>query len=312
MKYLSPLLPFLAGWILLLFSSSLSDIGLVNGLAQLLLFSLVVCLPVWKTGRLSYVDIGWPWGLVVIGVITFMLSDGYWLRTLFVSGVYVFVGLRMGMGALNMWKLGLLKKEFPRYQYQRLRWEREGKNKITLVLQIEALVQGLANASYLAFPAFVIGNNPNPSISLFEIAGLIIWVVAFAMESLADVQKLKFLRDMKQAGEKNKVCNVGLWRYSRHPNYFSEWLVWTALVIASIPSWLALYEYENILMWSLIGVGLFLASKFMYTTLVYYTGAVPAEHFSVLKRPEYKAYQERTNMFFPGPVKKLNGGLDKH
>ncbi|MGB3596378.1 MAG: hypothetical protein WBA27_05165, partial [Pseudomonas neustonica] len=73
--------------------------------------------------------------------------------------------------------------------------------------------------------------------------------------------------------------------------------------VASIPSWLALYEGERLMIWLLLGVGLLFASRVMYTTLVYYTGAVPAEYYSVKKRPEYKDYQQRTNRFFPGPRK---------
>lgn len=253
---------------------------------------------------MSYVDIGWPLGLAVIGVVTLVLSEGYWPRTALVSGVYLFVGLRMGIGALHMWKRGKLKVEFPRYEYQRLRWQRAGKTNVPLAMQVEALVQGLANASYLAFPALIIGSNPNPSISIFEIIGLLVWASAFAMESVADAQKLKFLRQMKKAGKGNQVCNVGLWRYSRHPNYFAEWMVWNALVIASIPSWLELRSSEDFIVWLLLGAGLLFASRIMYATLVYYTGAVPSEHFSVQKRPEYEEYQRQTNMFFPGPIKR--------
>ena len=304
MKYLSPLFPFIAGWILLLFTNALSSIGIVNGVAQLTLFAFVVNLPTWRTGRMSYVDIGWPLGLAVIGVVTLVLSEGYWPRTALVSGVYLFVGLRMGIGALHMWKRGKLKVEFPRYEYQRLRWQRAGKTNVPLAMQVEALVQGLANASYLAFPALIIGSNPNPSISIFEIIGLVVWASAFAMESVADAQKLKFLRQMKKAGKGNQVCNVGLWRYSRHPNYFAEWMVWNALVIASIPSWLELRSSEDFIVWLLLGAGLLFASRIMYATLVYYTGAVPSEHFSVQKRPEYEEYQRQTNMFFPGPIER--------
>lgn len=147
------------------------------------------------------------------------------------------------------------------------------------------------------------GSNPNPTISVLEIAGLVVWVSAFAMESIADAQKVRFLREMKKAGERNQVCNVGLWRYSRHPNYFAEWMVWNALVIASIPSWPAMRSSEHFVVWLLLGAGLLFVSRIMYTTLVHYTGAVPSEHFSVQKRPEYKKYQRQTNMFFPGPVK---------
>jgi steroid 5-alpha reductase family enzyme len=303
MKYFSPLVPFVLGWMILLSSATLSGLALVNGLAQLILFGLVVCLPIWKTGRMSYVDIGWPLGLVLIGILSCLFSDGYSLRSWLVGGVYICVGLRMGLGALNMWRLGMLQKEFPRYQYQRLRWEKAGKTNVPLALQADALMQGLANASFLAFPAFVIASNSDTSISGFEVIGFLVWVSAFTMESVADAQKLKFLRDMKTAGEKDRVCDVGLWRYCRHPNYFAEWMVWNGLVIASVPSWLALYSSENIVVWVLLGGGLLFVSRIMYITLVYATGAIPSEHFSVQKRPGYKDYQQRTNMFFPGPVK---------
>lgn len=301
MQYLTPLFPFVAGWVVLLASEELRSVALVNGVAQLLLFAGVVCIPAWRTGRMSYVDIGWPWGLVVIAIATFTLLDGYWLRKLVVSLVYLSVGSRMGIGALALWRAGHLQKELPRYEYQRLRWERSGKTNHALSLQVEALIQGLANCSFLALPAFVIGFNPDPSLSVFELIGLVIWLGAFVMESTADAQKLQFLKASKAAGERNRVCNVGLWRYSRHPNYFAEWMVWNALVVASIPSWLELYERENTILWALIGFGLFFASRLMYSTLVYYTGAVPAEHYSVEKRPGYRDYQKRTNRFFPGP-----------
>ncbi len=304
MKYFSPLLLFIAGWFLLLTTDSFVEIGLVNGLLQLLLFTLVVCIPTWRTGRMSYVDIGWPWGLTLIGVLTWHYSEGDSMRVAVVSMAYIFAGSRMGFGALKMWKMGYLKTEFPRYEYQKRRWQKAGKTNTVLAMQVEAILQGLANASFLAIPAFVIATNPNKGISIFEIIGIAVWCGAFIMESIADMQKLAFLRKMKQLGEKNKVCNVGLWKYSRHPNYFAEWMVWNGLVIAAIPSWLLLYQQESIVIWGLLGVGCLLASRMMYTTLVYYTGAVPSEYYSVQKRPEYKQYQLNTNIFFPGPNKK--------
>ena len=301
MKYFSLLYPFLLGWALILMSTSYSTLGFINGLSQLLFFSLVVCLPIWRTERMSYVDIGWPWGLVLLGVISFWLSDGYWLRSLTVSVVVVLVGLRMGLGALNMWRMRLLEKEFPRYQYQRIRWEQEGKTNTQLALQVDALSQGLANTSFLALPVFVIASNQSPVLSVFELAGLLIWLLSFVMETVADMQKLAFLKDMKKQGKQRQVCNIGFWRYCRHPNYFAEWMVWNGLIVAAIPSWLALRATEGVLVWALLGVALLFASRMMYVTLVYTTGAVPSEYFSVQKRPDYAAYQQRTNRFFPGP-----------
>ena len=305
MKYFSPLFLFIAGWVLLFFTNNLASIGLINGLSQLLLFALVVCLPAWRTGRMSYVDIGWPWGLTLIGVLTWVYSEGDSMRVAIVSIAYIFAGCRMGLGALKMWKLGYLQTEFPRYEYQKRRWQKDGKTNTRLAMQVEAILQGLANASFLAMPAFIIATNPNATISILEIIGIIIWLGAFVMESVADIQKLAFLQEMKKQGLKNKVCNVGLWKYSRHPNYFAEWMVWNGLVIAAIPSWLALFKHESMIIWGLLGVGVILASRMMYTTLVFYTGAVPAEFYSVQKRPEYKDYQQTTNIFFPGPNKSL-------
>ena len=300
-KYLSPLYPFLLGWALILYSSSFSNLGLVNGLGQLLLFTLVVCIPIWRTERMSYVDIGWPWGLVLLGLVSYWLSDGYWLRSLVVSAIVILIGLRMGLGALKMWHMGLLKKEFPRYQYQRRRWEKNGKTNVQLALQVDAISQGLANASFLALPVFIIASNTSSKLSGFELVGLIIWALAFVMETLADIQKLAFLQEMKKQGKQRQVCNVGLWRFCRHPNYFAEWMVWNGLIIAAIPSWWALQSAESTLIWGLIGAGLLFTSRMMYSTLVYLTGAVPSEYYSAQKRPDYITYQQRTNRFFPGP-----------
>ena len=304
MNYFRPVYPFLLGLCFILWSTTFFKLALLNSLGQIALFTVVVCIPIWRTGRMSYVDIGWPWGLVLLGIISFCFSEGYWLRSLVVSSVVILIGLRMGLGALKMWRLGFLKKEFPRYQYQRIVWKEEGKNNTALALQIDAIAQGLANASFLAFPVFIIASNGDQEFSVLEIVGLVIWIVAFSMESIADFQKVRFLKEMKRAGKHRQVCNVGLWKYCRHPNYFAEWMVWNGLVIAAIPSWLSLKGFESEPVWLLLGIGLLLASKFMYTTLVYTTGAVPSEYYSVQKRPDYKDYQQQTNRFFPGPIKR--------
>ena len=303
MKYIKPLYPFLLGGLLLSFSTTYSQLFIINTLAQLSLFGLVVCWPIWKTGRLAYVDIGWPMGLALIGFLNLYFGEGYVWRVRIVSFIYLFIGLRMGLGALQLWQKGYMKKEFPRYQYQRRRWERAGKTNIPLAMQIDALVQGLANATFLALPAFIIGANTNPTFSTVEIVGLVLWGMAYAFESIADAQKIRFLRKMSGLGEKRKVCDVGLWQYSRHPNYFGEWMVWNALVLASVPSWLGLAVREPLVIWLVLGLGLLFVSRLMYLSLVYLTGAVPSEYYSLQKRPDYKAYTERVNMFFPGRPK---------
>ena len=298
--YFTPLFPFVAGWLLLLVTEKFFALSLVNGVTQLVLFAFVVCLPTWRTGRMSYVDVGWPWGLTIIGILTWIYGEGDSLRVAIVSIAYIFAGSRMGLGAIKLLISGHLNKELPRYEFQKKRWIKAGKTNTALAMQIEAIVQGVANASFLAFPAFIIASNPIKEINIFEVIGIVIWLASFTMESVADAQKLKFLRAMKKSGAHNTVCNIGLWQYSRHPNYFAEWMVWNALVIASIPSWLQLYPNMSVIIFVLLGVGLLMTSRIMYITLVTYTGAVPAEYYSVKKRPAYKNYQQTTNMFFPG------------
>ena len=303
MKYFKPFIPFIACWILLLNSNNFQSVALINGIGQLVLFLFVVCIPIWKTGRMSYVDIGWPWGVALIGLITYCQINAMTLSKTLVITAYILIGSRMGLGALKMWSTGLLKKEFPRYEYQKIRWEKSNKTNISLAMQVEALSQGLANASFLAIPIFLISVSPLTQLSIIEVIGFTIFILSIVLETVADYQKLSFLREMKRQNKQNMVCDIGLWKYTRHPNYFAEWMVWNGLIIASIPSFLALFESELLWIWALIGIALLYTSRIMYITLVYLTGAVPSEYYSAQKRPAYKSYQQSTNIFFPGPKK---------
>ena len=303
MKYFKPFIPFIACWILLFNSNNFQSIALINGIGQLVLFLFVVCIPIWKTGRMSYVDIGWPWGVALIGLITYCQINTITLSKTLVITAYILIGSRMGLGALKMWSMGLLKKEFPRYEYQKIRWEKSNKTNTGLAMQVEALSQGLANASFLAIPIFLISVSPSTQLSALEIIGFTIFILSIVFETIADYQKLKFLKEMKRQNKKNMVCDIGLWKYTRHPNYFAEWMVWNGLIIASIPSYISLFDSEALWLWIMIGVALLYTSRIMYITLVYLTGAIPSEYYSAQKRPAYKAYQQSTNIFFPGPKK---------
>jgi steroid 5-alpha reductase family enzyme len=289
---------FLVVWGVSLSSNSqdLTDLLLVNAAVQMTLFIVVACIPFLRKGRMSYVDIAWPFGVALIGAQLLLFADGEIIRRVAVGAVYLFIGLRMGVAALIMGKKTgvIFKTEFPRYQYRRMIFEKSGNKHIKIHMLAEILAQGVANISVLALPGFIIATNASTTITIWEIIGISIWAVAYILESVADTQKLLFIS--KNA---NGVCNIGLWRYSRHPNYFSEWLVWTGLVVAAVPSWLSLKSTEAFATWIVLGLGAMCASMMLYITLVYLTGAKPAEYYSVRKRPEYKKYQEKTNMFFP-------------
>ncbi|MFT5887673.1 MAG: steroid 5-alpha reductase family enzyme [Zhongshania sp.] len=289
---------FLAIWSVVIFAANetLVSMILVNGAVQMVLFILVAGIPFLVTGRMSYVDIAWPFGVALIGVVILFMGDGNVIRKSVVGGIYLLIGLRMGLGALTMARATgvIFKIEFSRYVYRRMILEESDGARVKFHSLAEIMSQGFANMSVLALPGFMLAVNGSGLFSVWEIAGVGIWLLAYILESIADAQKMLFISKNKRG-----VCDIGLWRYSRHPNYFSEWLVWTGLAIASISSWLALQEFEILAIWIVLGVGALGASVMLYITLNYLTGAIPAEYYSVRKRAGYKSYQETTNRFFP-------------
>ena len=291
-------MPYLLGLFVLYTQSNFNELLSINLVVQSILFFIVVCIPIYRTQRMSYVDIAWPWGLVLLGLVNYFYNDGSEIRVLIASIIVSIIGLRMGIGALGLWKQGYLNKELSRYEYQRIVWKKEGKTNTQLALQIDAITQGLANATFLAVPIFLSGSSGSNTFTVIEYLGLFIWLISIILESIADSQKIKFLRTKKKEGLKNQVCDVGLWKYSRHPNYFFEWMVWNGVILYSVPSLLNSQTISEINMILIAGCLLY-ASKLMYDTLVYKTGAVPSEYFSLKKRPGYKEYQEKTSQFFP-------------
>ena len=247
------------------------EMVLVNGVLQIFLFLVVACIPAYFTKKMSFVDIAWPWGLVLIGILVLFLGEGYRPRIYMVAGMYLFSGLRMGIGALILFSKGHLKSELSRYNYQRRRWDKAGYKNLNLSLQYEIMIQCFANITFLAIPAILMSTNSTNSISTLEYIGVGLWATWFVLEHISDLQKQQFLKKAFLEKKKKQVCNVGFWKYTRHPNYFSEWMVWNAMIIASISSFISLYSEDQQLVWIIIGVGLFYISYIMYTTLVYYT-----------------------------------------
>ena len=258
---------------------------LINLISQIVIFLFIVCLPAYFTDRMSYVDIAWPFGLVAIGVISFFCGDGYLLKKSIISMLYIIAGLRMGIGAFFLLKKGYLNKELPRYSYQRIRWKKKGFINDKFSVQYEILLQCFANATFLAIPAILISNNSSQSFSIIEVIGFLVWAIFFFLEHISDLQKQKFLINAKKNNLKNQVCNVGLWKYTRHPNYFSEWMIWNGLIIASFSS---LLVNNSMIVFLGTTTSLLYITILMYQTLVFLTGAIPSEHYSLIKRPDYK------------------------
>ena len=92
--------PFLIAFIILFQELNFRNFLIANALFQFVIFLFIVCIPAYLTNRMSYVDIAWPFGLIMIGILSFIYGDGYSLRKILIATLYILAGLRMGIGAL--------------------------------------------------------------------------------------------------------------------------------------------------------------------------------------------------------------------
>lgn len=275
----------------------------VNLAVQAVLFTFFACIPAHRTKTMSYVDGAWPLGLAAIGVQTLIFGDLQSPATIAVAAVYLLMGARMAWWACRFLYSGRRVPELPRYRYQRIRWNRVGLRSERLSIQVEILLQGCANVTILAIPALLTTGNTAEPFAIASVIGVALWVIFYVFESVADLQKARFGALSVKAGERSRTCNVGLWHYSRHPNYFGQWMQWNALILIAAPVLVDRWHEVSPLAWIITLLGLLAASASMYYTLVVFTGAEPAEYFSLQSRSDYYVYQQITNKFFPGPPK---------
>jgi steroid 5-alpha reductase family enzyme len=145
-------------------------------------------------------------------------------------------------------------------------------------------VQGLL-AFLLALPLWVLAGAELAQWRVQDALALALWILAMVGESRADQQLKRWRRSPAGRG---RTCRQGLWKYSRHPNYFFEWLHWSVypLVGIGLPG----------------GAWLWLAPLAMWFLITKVTGIPPTEEQSLRSRgDDYREYQRTTNAFFPGP-----------
>jgi steroid 5-alpha reductase family enzyme len=149
--------------------------------------------------------------------------------------------------------------------------------------------QQAASVVVLGVPFLLIATNPRPGLAPLEWAALALWCVAVLGEALADAQLAAFKR---APGSRGQVCRRGLWRYSRHPNYFFEWLIWMSYGLFALAA-----------PWGWLGL---IAPAAILYLLLRVTGIPLTEQQTVLsKGAAYVRYQKSTNAFFPWPPRRL-------
>lgn len=228
------------------------------------------------------VDIAWSYAFAALAIFYALAAPGWELRRALLGAMVVVWSLRLGTHLYRR-VMGHHPHEDSRYRQLRLDWAANFGPRMFRFFQYQAL-----SVVILGAPFALAARNPAPGFHPLEIAGALLWLLALTGEAVADRQLARFVRD---PANKGKVCDVGLWAYSRHPNYFFEWCVWLGFALFALGSpygWIGL-----------------LAPAAILHLLLNVTGVPMAEKSSLKSKGDaYRAYQQRVSPFFPGLPRK--------
>lgn len=229
----------------------------------------------------SIVDIYWGPGFAVAAWVSFALAGGAPARKWLVALLTTIWALRLGL-YLFWRKRG--HGEDPRYTALINHLGPEKRHRITLtrVFLLQGAVMWVVALPVMAAPVW-----REPALGYFACAGAALWLVGFLFESIGDWQMARFKAD---PANKGKVMDRGLWRWTRHPNYFGDACVWFGL-------WLIACDHP-------LGWALVISPLLMTYFLVKVTGKALLERRLKRANPEYAAYIARTSGFFPLPPRR--------
>jgi steroid 5-alpha reductase family enzyme len=229
-----------------------------------------------RTKNAGIVDVAWSYGTGACAAFFAFMMEGHPTRRWLVAGMALFWGVRLGTHlALRMARD---EHEDTRYRALRDKWGEASDRNLLIFFQIQA-----AWCVMFALPMLAAASNLQPFPRWTDALGVLVWCLSITGEAVADRQLARFRADPANRGQ---VCRVGLWRCTRHPNYFAEWLQWWA--------WLLLaWGGER---WWLAAAGV----AVMYLFLNFVTGIPPTEKRLLASRGDaYRRYQQTTSAFFP-------------
>jgi steroid 5-alpha reductase family enzyme len=229
----------------------------------------------------AIVDVGWSASFTVSAGVFYLLGQGAPLRKALIAAMVATWSLRLASFLLFQRILG--HEEEGRYKQLRENWKTNLGFKFFVFFQAQALT-----AAVLCIAFVTPFSNASPDITVLEWLGVALWAVALAGEATADRQLAGFKADPKNRGT---VCQVGLWNYSRHPNYFFESLIWLAYLLFSLGS--------------PDGAIAAIGPAIILFTILRVTGIPATEAQAVRSRGDaYRRYQDTTSAFVPWFPKK--------
>lgn len=223
----------------------------------------------------SIADIAWGLGFIFIAVLNLILAEQIVFRQVLITSLVSIWGIRL---ALHIYLRNRGKPEDFRYATMRKRW---GKFAPLKSFTHVFMFQGLMLLA-VAYPIILVNIYPMKGITILDGIGVVIWMTGFAFETIADYQLQKFIKFEKT--KENPIMNRGLWKYSRHPNYFGEALGWWGIffIVLSIPNgWLAIF------------------SPLLMTFLLFKVSGVPLLEKKYKQNPIYQHYAKKTSVFIP-------------
>lgn len=255
----------------------MKEIFLLSAVILLLYFTAWFILSI-ILNRNDIVDIAWGPGFIVLSVyylLYFPLSD----RSLLIGSMVIIWGLRL---AIYVYLRNKGKKEDFRYLNWRNTWKAFY---LRSYFQIYIL-QGIMMLIIISPYTILISKAQQNPLNWLDLAGSLVWLTGFLFELISDYQMSMF---RKQPENKGKILSTGLWRYSRHPNYFGEVLLWWGIFLVSLSSPGAA--------WGVIG-------PLTITFLILFVSGIPMLEEKYKSRPEYTEYRKKTSVFFPLPPRK--------
>ncbi len=228
------------------------------------------------TGDAGVVDAGWAGGLGCVALLFAIVGPGNAPHRILLAVVAGTWSFRLAYHIVR--DRVIAGEEDGRYQAMRTQWGVKAQRNFYLFFMVQA-----GFVILFSVPLLMVAVQRVSSPTLLDIAGTLLGVGAIAGEAFADRQLRQWRRN---AENKGRTCRAGLWRYSRHPNYFFEWLHWWAYVLLAAA-------------WPQV-LGALLGPALMLLFLYRITGIPYTERQALKSRgDDYRAYQRTTSAFFP-------------
>jgi steroid 5-alpha reductase family enzyme len=230
-----------------------------------------------RTRDASHVDVAWAIGIAVLALVYALLADGDPAHRVLAAALAAIWGWRLGLYLLITRVVG--KDEDGRYRALRSKWGEQANRNFLLFFQFQA-----AFVVYFSIPFLLMSLDPSDGLGALEWIGVAVWAVGNLGAIVADRQLARWRTDPSNAG---RTARSGLWSWSRHPNYFFEFVTWCGVALAATAApwgWLA---------W-IVPAGLLV--------LLFRVTGIPATEAQALRsRSDYADYQRTTSAFVPLP-----------